>query len=376
MKTLLRGALAVALIACLAPASAQQVWKWSQTPATNATADPAINWATGMAPSAVSPSSRAMMSAVAKYRDDVSGRLNVSGTTTAYTVTTNSIYAATPADGTRISVFIPTSFTNGANVTLALDGGSANPIWNGFGPISSGTLVAGTIYDLTFFTSGNVWVVHDFPGSPNAVPIGGMIDFAGSTSPNSSFALAAGQCISRSTYATLFALTSTTYGACDGTTTFALPDLRGRVTAGLDNMNGAAQGRLTVAGSFCDGTVLGNACGTQNWTLTVGQLPVHTPAGSISVGTPSGTVNISDPGHFHTTATGSSSATAAGGFTPLTPGGGTPQSFASDTKFTGITASFVGAGLSASFSGTPIGSGNAHPTIPPMLVVGKIIRIF
>ena len=48
-------------------------WKWSHTASSNATADSTINWAEGMAPSAVNNSARAMMARIAEWRDDISG---------------------------------------------------------------------------------------------------------------------------------------------------------------------------------------------------------------------------------------------------------------------------------------------------------------
>lgn len=62
------------------------------------------------------------------------------------------------------------------------------------------------------------------------------------------------------------------HGNGDGSTTFNVPDLRGRVAAGKDNMGGTAAGRLT---SMVAGSILGNAGGTETHTLTVNQLPAH-----------------------------------------------------------------------------------------------------
>ena len=77
-----------------------------------------------------------------------------------------------------------------------------------------------------------------------SVPVGGLLPYLGAAAPNSSFALPFGQPINRTTYATLFALIGTTFGAGDGTTTFNLPDLRGRAVFGRDNMGGAAASRI------------------------------------------------------------------------------------------------------------------------------------
>lgn len=68
------------------------------------------------------------------------------------------------------------------------------------------------------------------------------------------------------------------YGLGDGSTTFNLPDLRGRVAAGRDNMGGTAAARLTASGTgnpSLDGTALGAAGGTDRHQLTVAQMPNH-----------------------------------------------------------------------------------------------------
>jgi len=54
-----------------------------------------------------------------------------------------------------------------------------------------------------------------------------------------------GQAVSRSTYAALFLAIGTLYGAGNGSTTFNVPDLRGRALFGKDNMGGSAANRLT-----------------------------------------------------------------------------------------------------------------------------------
>lgn len=107
------------------------------------------------------------------------------------------------------------------------------------------------------------------------VPTASVQAFAGSTAP-AGWLLCAGQAVSRSTYADLFAAIGTTYGAGDGSTTFGLPDLRGRVIAGVDNMGGTAASRLTSAGSGVAGTTLGAAGGAETHTLTTPQMPAHT----------------------------------------------------------------------------------------------------
>lgn len=109
----------------------------------------------------------------------------------------------------------------------------------------------------------------------NMFPSGAVMPYAGSTEP-SGWVFCYGQAISRTTYAALFAILSTAYGAGDGSTTFNVPDLRGRAVAGRDDMGGTAVNRITAAGSGITGTTLGNAGGAETHTLTIAQMPAHT----------------------------------------------------------------------------------------------------
>lgn len=124
-----------------------------------------------------------------------------------------------------------------------------------------------------------------------STPSGTVIDYAGATEP-SGWLFCYGQAVSRATYAALFAVISTTYGSGDGSTTFNLPDLRGRVVAGRDNMGGAAASRLTSTVMTADGNTLGATGGTQTHTLTEAQMPAHTHSSGMVAGsiitTPSG----------------------------------------------------------------------------------------
>ena len=66
------------------------------------------------------------------------------------------------------------------------------------------------------------------------VPPGAVIPYAGSSAPDG-WLLCDGRTVSRTTYAALFAVIGVTYGAGDGNTTFALPNLQGRVAAGTSS---------------------------------------------------------------------------------------------------------------------------------------------
>lgn len=76
-----------------------------------------------------------------------------------------------------------------------------------------------------------------------AVPAGTIITVAKNTAP-SGYLKANGALLSRTTYSDLFAQIGTTFGAGDGSTTFALPDLRGYFPRGWDDGRGIDTGRV------------------------------------------------------------------------------------------------------------------------------------
>ena len=76
----------------------------------------------------------------------------------------------------------------------------------------------------------------------NGVPIGSVFNLATTTVPTG-FLECNGAAVSRSTYASLFASISTTWGVGDGSSTFNLPDLRGQFVRGWDNSAGVDSGR-------------------------------------------------------------------------------------------------------------------------------------
>src|SRR5690348_9602357 len=115
-----------------------------------------------------------------------------------------------------------------------------------------------------------------------AVPSGVVVPFAGSSAP-AGWLLCYGQAVSRTTYAALFTVIGTVFGSGDGSTTFNVPDLRGRAAFGVDNMGGTAASRITSGGSGIAGTTLGATGGAETVTLSSAQMPNHThsvPSGS------------------------------------------------------------------------------------------------
>jgi microcystin-dependent protein len=346
--------LAVALGA--APLSAQ-MWKWSQTAATNASADPSINWAEGMSPSSVNDSARAMMSATARWRDDISGSLATAGTATAYTVTTNEgLQTPLPVDGQMIS-FTP-NITNGLSVTLAVDGGTASAIQTSPGVnVGAGTLIVGTPYTAKFATATSSWILRDFYGNPYAIPLGGMMAYTGDTTPNSNFILPAGQCISRTTYASYFALVGSRFSSCDGSTTFGVPDFRGRVPVALNNLGGSSSGRLSTTyfgvASGQSGNNVGDVGGDEKQMLTLAQMPSHDHSASYAGS--SGTLTYSRTD-----------------FTALQQYSGTGSFGRFVTGYSTVAVDGVPGG---SVTVNPTGSNGFHPIMSPAMAVSYILRI-
>lgn len=174
--------------------------------------------------------------------------------------------------------------------------------------------------------------------SSAGVPIGAVIDWAGPTAPNN-YMLCYGQEVSRSDYADLFSAIGVTWGSGNGTTTFNLPDARGRVSAGKDNMGGVNAGLLSLMNS----TTLGGTGGSQVHTLDITQIPSHSHG-------------VTDAGHVHDY----SIVSGSGG---IATGSGLGQTSAQTSgATTGISIQSTGGGL-------------PHNNIQPTIIFNKIIRV-
>lgn len=93
------------------------------------------------------------------------------------------------------------------------------------------------------------------------LPAGTIVQWPTATAP-SNWVICDGSALSRTTYASLFAAIGTTYGVGDGSTTFNVPNLKGRVAVGLD-------------GSQTEFDTLGETGGAKTHTLTTSEMPVH-----------------------------------------------------------------------------------------------------
>lgn len=106
-----------------------------------------------------------------------------------------------------------------------------------------------------------------------AVPTASVFPYSGSSAPTG-YLLCNGSAVSRTTYADLFAIIATTYGAGNGTTTFNIPDIRGRVVAGVDS--GAGRLGSGSTGGITGAATLAATGGEQSHTLTDAEMPSHT----------------------------------------------------------------------------------------------------
>jgi len=153
------------------------------------------------------------------------------------------------------------------------------------------------------------------------VPTGSVMPYAGTSAP-SNWLFCYGQGLSTTTYAGLFSAIGYTYGGSGSS--FNVPDLRGRVVAGQDDMGGSSANRLTGASGGVNGDTLGAAGGDEGHQLTEAELAAHTHgAGSYTAtvnrqqeGQPIGSTfqivdtNAGNP--FNVSVTGSSGSTGSG----------------------------------------------------------------
>ena len=163
--------------------------------------------------------------------------------------------------------------TNTGPSTLSVAGQAATNIYRrtnlGAIAMGGGELIAGNIasaiYDGTQFQLT----------SDGLVTVGEMKDYGGPTPPPGYF-VQDGSCQLRTTYAALYSIIGTIYDptgtTCD-TAHFALPDTRGRVTAGVDT----GANRITAGGSGCAASTIGLGCGSQNQSILQANLPAFSP---------------------------------------------------------------------------------------------------
>lgn len=284
------------------------VYKWSQNPDTNASSDASINWVEGQAPSTVNNSARAVMAAIAKMRDDISGKLVTStgGTSTAYSVSSNQGFDSLPhMDGAMLSLKFDK--INGTPVTLNVDGLGAKPLRVSPGvelPVNN--LVIGVPYGITYSNADGVWYFQDGALTaatvlaPILVPIGGVIIWMSTILPSASWWWCNGQQVTSPALATGGKYPSQ---LIVNSTTIVTPDFRELVPYGLAGMGGTgARASVTRtdllpnAGNWSTiGAGTNSFVGESAHTLTSGESRAHTHAGNLDSTAGAGTA----PDHLH-----------------------------------------------------------------------------
>lgn len=383
---------------------------WSETDASNNQAPP-NGFPTGMFPSGVNQGMRAVMGAERRTW----GRQNPIYTSTG----ASGIYAVTPAN-----ISFPTAYVQGEVYSFKAHQssvGSDTLNWNALGakniykPTSAGpTLLTSQdivinqmvllAYDATLNSGVGGWQLLTSPTAGGVIPSGIVAHWPATTAPAGWF-ICDGSAKSRTGFPGLFAAIGTTYGAGDGSTTFNIPDGRGRVLAGLDPSN--STGRLT--GGFSGGVSaasLANAGGEQGHVLALSELAVHahgvsdpTHAHSIAdpthnhgVGDPGHGHGVNDPGHVHGQDVFLGGISGSGFY----DGSGTdpvPYDVAYEVNTlssgTGISIQGSGTGIFLGAAGTGIGifgaatgvttqnngSSVGHNTVQPTLIMNHIIKI-
>jgi microcystin-dependent protein len=192
--------------------------------------------------------------------------------------------------------------------------------------------------------SGGTEIINNGELLEGGIPTATIVPWSSASVPTG-FLECAGAAVSRSTYAALFAIVGTTYGAGDGSTTFNLPNLQDDVVVGKSGTKnvGSTGGANTVTSG---GNISGNVAGsTANATLSTAQLASH-----------SHNVSAIRPANTLGTSPGSESGGGSVSFSTANAGSGSGHSH----------------NMSANFSGNF--AGNATSVVQPYLTLMYIIK--
>lgn len=178
------------------------------------------------------------------------------------------------------------------------------------------------------------------------LPPGVVAPYAKSTAPTG-WLLADGSAVSRATYAALYAAIGDTYGDGDGSTTFELPNLKGKVVVGRDSGDSSFDS-------------IGETGGEKNHTLTTNEMPTH---------------SHNQNSHSHTTDAGGAHNHTIG--TLGTSGSYGIKDGPASSSGTGSTSSHGGHthGVNATTATNQnTGGGAAHNNMPPYIILAYIIK--
>ena len=164
-----------------------------------------------------------------------------------HTIGQNTVDVVIPPDTTRIITGIQNktgeSLEIGDSVEICTKNGTLSNAWVSVKHGTSSSL------------GGGNYILDD-------LPIGAQFAYSSATNIPEGCLVCDGSAVSRTDYSELFAVIGTTYGEGDGSTTFNLPDKRGRVSVGLD----------TTQTEF---NTLGKHIGEKTHILTIDEMPNH-----------------------------------------------------------------------------------------------------
>lgn len=309
--------------------------QWSTTPGNNATGVTNVNWAEGQAPSTVNNSARQEMADVATWyrnsaewidrNDTVAYSSGTIVTFTSQDVT--SIYNV----GRRIKVTASTPGTLYGRITSSSTSGSDTLVgitWDTTAVLSNEAIsdvavgIIGNSTGTQSLDAENIPRIAQF-----GMPTGVILPYGSTASEPTGFLFCNGQAVSRTTYADLFAVVSTTYGSTDANT-FRTPDLRGRAVVCLDNLGGTSANVLTSTAADTLGGTLGVQSTSQSVSLT-GGVSSHTlsaseiPSLTYSIGVDGGAGGGGSNTYIgNSSVIGVATATATGAVTTNAGGGG------------------------------------------------------
>ena len=185
------------------------------------------------------------------------------------------------------------------------------------------------------------------PADGRVIPPGTIVMTGRNTAPVG-WLICDGAAVDRTLFAALYAAIGNTFGPGNGTTTFNLPDMRGRVAAGVGTgTGGGASGTgAPTGGTAITAVALAGWFGSNTVVLDTSMMPSHSHG-------------VTDPGHAH----GQNGATGGPGSTELALGTFDTMGNASntDSATTGITVNNTG-------------GGGAHPNLQPTVGLNFIIR--
>lgn len=198
-----------------------------------------------------------------------------------------------------------------------------------------------------------------------------VMSFAGATAPEG-WLLCDGSAVSRSTYSALFDVIGTTYGAGDGSTTFNVPDLSGKVIIGVSGTH-----------------ALGTSGGEETHTLLTAELPAHTHevpqhghANTITATTPTLTHSVTQPA-FNYSRAGTNNSKYSLNATGSQGGYNTNSNAAASRATNAAVADHAPAACTtggsitdcAAFDTSSVGSDGGHNNMQPFAVLNYIISV-